>query len=363
MKYFRAEILPDNTVRLSWETEREINHAAFHLGRGDSSEGPFAPLGDPIPAQGGPDSGALYEYIDADVAAGEVYWYVLVEENGQGVRRVAHEPIAVAIPAPTATPTATLAATPTPTPTATTAPTATPTPTATATTSPTATATPTFTVSPSPTPSPSPTSSPTSTPELSPTPTPTPPACTERTYHHVQPPTVLDWWHEPDFPTVVGQDPTFRGFDLHVQAQGGFAETRQVTLERVCPDGSTDPAACPQAWRWQCRERVLAHYDDPIVAIALTMELAPSAQGWLQGDLARRYYHARPQEGLPRRFPLWQGRAMAVETTLRKYKALDPGLHVGEIRVTTQGTPLNPPQEIAEPYRVPVYLLDSTMDE
>ncbi len=195
-----------------------------------------------------------------------------------------------------------------------------------------------------------------------PTPTPTPPACTERVYHHVQPPRVLDWWHEPDFPTVVGQDPTFRGFDLHVRAQGGFAETRQVSLEQVCPDGSTDPTACPQSWRWQCRERVLAHHDDPIVAVALTMELAPSAQGWLQDDLARRYYHAHPQEGLPKRLPLWQGRAMAVETTLWEYRALDPGLHVGEIQVTTQGTPLNPPQEIAEPYRVPVYLLDSTME-
>ncbi len=195
------------------------------------------------------------------------------------------------------------------------------------------------------------------------TPTPTPPACTERIYNHVQPPQVAKWWYEPEHPTVVGQDPTFRGFDLFVQAQGGFAETRQVKLEQVCPDGSTDPAACSQSWRWQCREQVLAHYNDPIVAIDVAMRLADSSTAWLQDDLAPRYPGAHTQEGLPRVFVLWRGRAMTVDTALRDYKAQDPGIHGGKILALTQGTPLNPPQRIEQPYAVPVYLMDATIEK
>ncbi|NOX62417.1 MAG: hypothetical protein GXP42_10825 [Chloroflexi bacterium] len=207
LKYFQAEVLPNNTVRLVWETERETNHAAFHLSRGQDPNGPFTPVAEPFPGQGGPNSGAIYEYIDATVSPGATYWYLLEEENNQGARRTAHPPIAVTIPeatftptptslpietpvpiptntptpapsptnTPTPTPTATLIETPTPTftPTSTLTPTLTSTPTPTIALSPSPTSTPSFTPTPSPTPTETPTATPgpTSTPTASPTPT------------------------------------------------------------------------------------------------------------------------------------------------------------------------------------------------
>jgi hypothetical protein len=122
---------------------------------------------------------------------------------------------------------------------------------------------------------PQPTPAPTATPLA--TPTPTPPVCDERIYDHVEPPRVVKWYHEPDYPTVVGQDPRFRGFDLLIEAQGGYAERRQVVLEQRCPDGTADPAACPQSWTWQCNARVLQRHDDPLVAVDLPMRLADSS--------------------------------------------------------------------------------------
>ena len=203
---------------------------------------------------------------------------------------------------------------------------------------------------------------PTATPTPAPTPTPPPPVCQERIYDFIQPPQVVDWVHRPDYPTVVGQDSTFRGFDLVIAAAGGYAETRQVALEQLCPDGSTDPAHCPADWRWQCTENVLVHYDDPLVAVDLPMRLADSSMAWLNGELPQRYYHASPKEGLPKTFYLWRGEAMSVQTGLFDYKAQDPGVHGGRILVTTKGTPLNPPQQISQPYEVKVHLLDTTLE-
>lgn len=204
---------------------------------------------------------------------------------------------------------------------------------------------------------------PTATPTPAPTPTPPPPICQERVYDFIHPPRVVDWYHEPDYPTVVGQDPTFRGFDLVIAASGGFAQTRQVLLEQLCPDGSTDPALCPADWRWQCTERILVHHDDPIMAVDLPMRLADSSVAWLGGELPQRYYHASPKEGLPKTFQLWRGESMSVQTGLFDYKAQDPGVHGGQILVTTKGTPLNPPQRVAEPYEVKVHLLDTTLEK
>ena len=202
---------------------------------------------------------------------------------------------------------------------------------------------------------------PTATPTPAPTPTPPPPVCQERIYDFIQPPQVVDWYHRPDYPTVVGQDTTFRGFDLVISTAGGYAETRQVALEQLCPDGSTDPAHCPADWRWQCTENVLVHYDDPLVAVDLPMRLADSSMDWLGGELPQRYYHASPKEGLPKTFYLWRGEVMSVQTGLFDYKAQDPGVHGGRILVTTKGTPLNPPQQISQPYSVKVHLLDATL--
>jgi hypothetical protein len=123
---------------------------------------------------------------------------------------------------------------------------------------------------------------------------------------HIELPLVIDWYHEPDYPTVVGQDSTFRGFDLIIQARGGYAERREVKLVQQCPNGGTDPAACPNAWQWVCDARVLARYDDPIVDIDLPMRLADSSVEWLNDDLRPRYPGASHKEGLPRVDPVAQ---------------------------------------------------------
>lgn len=208
---------------------------------------------------------------------------------------------------------------------------------------------------------PRPTPAPTPTPAL--TPTPTPPACTEGITEHIESPQVVDWYYLPEYPTVVGQDPTFRGFDFVVHAVGGWAERRQTVLEQLCPDGSADPAACPASWQWSCSTHVIEHHDDPIVDIDLPMRLADSSVEWLTDDLRPRYPGASHKEGLPRVFQLWSGEHMDVTASFWGYSAQDPGVHGGKIIVITKGTPLNPPQRIAVPYEVPVYLMDSTISE
>ena len=144
-----------------------------------------------------------------------------------------------------------------------------------------------------------PTPLPTATPTAVPTATPTPPACADGTqYIHEELPNVI-WESLPDFPVAVHQDPTFRGFDLEIEATAGFAERREIQLAQVCVNGSGDyPAACPGgAWSWQCRDVVIEHHDDPIVQIDLPMRLADSTVDWLNG-LKGRYYGATTKEGL-----------------------------------------------------------------
>ncbi len=198
-----------------------------------------------------------------------------------------------------------------------------------------------------------------------PTPTPVPPVCdVGRTTVHVEEPAIT-WEYEPEYPVAVHQDPTFRGFDILIQAKGGWAEKRRVELTQECRDGNgTYPEDCPdEAWEWVCEEQVLEHHDDPLVRIDMPMRLDDSSVAWIEGYLRQRYYGATRKEPLPWVFHLWQGEAMRVSTGLMEYKAQDPGVHGGRIIATTKGTPLNPPQVIEQPYSVPVYLLDTTIQK
>lgn len=72
-------------IRLAWETVSEIEHAGFNLYRtGDDGQGNPAPaewarinaslIASPTP---GSSAGHVYEWLDAAVAAGQVYWYRL----------------------------------------------------------------------------------------------------------------------------------------------------------------------------------------------------------------------------------------------------------------------------------------------
>jgi hypothetical protein len=198
-----------------------------------------------------------------------------------------------------------------------------------------------------------------------PTPTPVPPTCDSGgTYIHIEEP-AASWYYEPDYPVAIHQDPTFRGFDIVIDAQGGWAEKRELALQQRCESISGEyPADCPDDdWYWRCEEVVLEHHDDPLIKIELPMRLADSSVEWIEKDLSARYYHAQRQEPLPKVFELWEGAAMSVRTGLFDYPAEDPGVHGGKIILLTRGTPLNQPQRLALPYSVPVYLMDSTIQE
>ncbi len=191
------------------------------------------------------------------------------------------------------------------------------------------------------------------TPTPAPTATPTPPPGCRGEWVVLRKPGA-DWKYAPPYPVVVGQDESARGFDVLVDTHGGWAEKRARRPAKHCDD-----ATCAR-WHWVCRVRTLAHYDDPIVRILMSMDLSQKSRAWIEGELASRYPGAHVQEKLPWERTLWTGRAMSVETGIRRYPAQDPGDHEGEITVETAGTPLNSPQEYVIRYRVPVYLKDAT---
>lgn len=200
---------------------------------------------------------------------------------------------------------------------------------------------------------------------VEPTITPPPLTCNEGgTYVHIEEP-AASWFYEPAYPVAVHQDPQFRGFDLVIDAQGGWAEKRGFEQQQRCQNSSGEyPTDCPNdSWYWRCEEVVLERYDDPLIKVELPMRLADSSVDWIEGYLGSRYYHARRQEPLPKVFELWAGEAMSVQTGLFQYPAEDPGVHGGKIILLTKGTPLNQPQRVALPYSVPVYLVDTTIKE
>lgn len=198
---------------------------------------------------------------------------------------------------------------------------------------------------------------PTPTPLPTPTPTP-PPDCTGEWIVIHEP--AAEWAYQPPYPIVVGQDPTARGFDLLINAHGGWAEKRKKEPEKECDNGGTYPQDCPDSWHWVCVEKVIEHYDDPLVEVKLTMDLAQSSRAWIT-ELAQRYPGAHFKEKLPWEMRLFRGETMSIFIPFRRYPASDPGWHVGDIILKTRGTPLNPPQTVSVPYRVPVHLLDTTI--
>jgi hypothetical protein len=66
-------------VQISWETGPEFGSAAFQLWRGAAADGPFDQLIAERPATGNGGGGAAYSATDNDTAAGQSYWYQLVE--------------------------------------------------------------------------------------------------------------------------------------------------------------------------------------------------------------------------------------------------------------------------------------------
>ncbi|NIN69877.1 MAG: hypothetical protein GTO63_35390, partial [Anaerolineae bacterium] len=74
---FTAEAGADS-VTLAWETAAEIDNEGFNLWRAEAADGPYTQINPSlIPAQGSPDTGASYEYIDTGVVKGVTYYYKL----------------------------------------------------------------------------------------------------------------------------------------------------------------------------------------------------------------------------------------------------------------------------------------------
>ncbi len=76
----------ESEVRLTWETAAEIDNEGFNLWRAESADGEYTKINPSlIPAQGDPDTGASYEYVDSDVVKGRSYYYKLEDVDLHGV--------------------------------------------------------------------------------------------------------------------------------------------------------------------------------------------------------------------------------------------------------------------------------------
>jgi hypothetical protein len=97
-------------VAVHWETATELDTAAFYVNRGTSEFGLYQRISGLIPAEGDAFSGALYQYVDADVITGGLYYYKL-EVISTSNESTFYGPLwaipGTLTPTPTATPTRT----------------------------------------------------------------------------------------------------------------------------------------------------------------------------------------------------------------------------------------------------------------
>jgi hypothetical protein len=76
----------ESEVRLAWETAAEIDNEGFNVWRAEAADGEYTRLNPSlIPAEGDPDTGASYEYVDSDVVKGMAYYYKLEDVDLHGV--------------------------------------------------------------------------------------------------------------------------------------------------------------------------------------------------------------------------------------------------------------------------------------
>lgn len=80
IKYFKATTI-DLKVILEWETEKEPDILYFVILRSDQEDGNFTLVSDLIYAQGSPESGLLYQFIDSNVKINQTYFYKLEAVN------------------------------------------------------------------------------------------------------------------------------------------------------------------------------------------------------------------------------------------------------------------------------------------
>jgi hypothetical protein len=149
------------SIMLSWETATEFDNIGFYVQRSLTGSGPFTRVSSLILSYGDPLTGHNYTYEDVAVSIGVQYYYILEILNADNTSSFT-APVAVIIPAPTATPTLTPTRTLTPVVTPTLTLTSTPTGQATATKTPVSVL-PTYTLTFTPSPTTTPTHTPTTT--------------------------------------------------------------------------------------------------------------------------------------------------------------------------------------------------------
>ena len=65
-------------ITIEWRTETEVNTAGFNIYRSSSANGDYTRINEQIiPGEGGPTSGASYDYVDRDARPGRTYFYRL----------------------------------------------------------------------------------------------------------------------------------------------------------------------------------------------------------------------------------------------------------------------------------------------
>lgn len=92
----RFEIVNEgDQIRLIWETAAEIDNEGFNLWRAEGADGEYNRINPSlIPAQGNPDTGASYEYVDRDIIKGVTYFYKLEDVDFHGVSTF-HGPVSI----------------------------------------------------------------------------------------------------------------------------------------------------------------------------------------------------------------------------------------------------------------------------
>ncbi len=90
-----------DAVQVTWETASELNNAGFNLYRALAADGQRTLLAAVPSSAPGSGAGAAYSFRDADVAAGQTYWYWLEAVDVSGAASL-HGPVSVAMQTPTA---------------------------------------------------------------------------------------------------------------------------------------------------------------------------------------------------------------------------------------------------------------------
>jgi len=111
--YFRAIPQDSTSIVLEWATAAELDTVAFGVYRSHAPAAPGPPI-TLIPAHGDAVTGAIYRYLDTDIAPGVLYNYMLARLTASGGMTIIATATARTDPTPSPLPTATPAPSATP---------------------------------------------------------------------------------------------------------------------------------------------------------------------------------------------------------------------------------------------------------